>query len=194
MPNPPRAPAECFAAILQWLGRAVAAQTGWGLALPLIALIVDRLRRIKQRFADLADRLRDGRYVPRHRAARPRPRPGQPPPPLDPLPQTFGWLLPLVPDAVGFRSQLEYLLRDPEMAALLAAAPAPMARTLRPLCRMLGVTPPPVLAAPAKAHPPPARSQAAPAADSRPPPSRRSLPKSPLPRSPKPRAGPPLPA
>ncbi|MDA8250055.1 MAG: hypothetical protein M0Z28_12880, partial [Rhodospirillales bacterium] len=40
---------------------------------------------------------------------------------------------------------LRYLLAEPEMAALVAAAPQ-MRRLLRPLCRMLGVRlpPPPV--------------------------------------------------
>jgi hypothetical protein len=154
--NPPRAPAECFAALLTWLTRAVAAQTGWGLPLPLIALIVERLRRIKQRFAYLAARVGDGRYVPRRRSAPPRRRPGQPPPPPDKLPQKFGWLLKLVPEAVGYRSQLEFLFRDAEMAALLAAAPAPMRRPLRSLCRMLGLPPPPILALPPRPKPPPA--------------------------------------
>ena len=39
------------------------------------------------------------------------------------------------------------------MAALLAAAPAEMGRTLRPLCRMLGVELPPILAPPPSTRP-----------------------------------------
>ena len=172
---PPRAPEKCFAAILQWLSRAVAARMGGEqLALSLIALIVERLRRIKQRFAYLAARVRDGLYVPRRSAGPPRRRPGQPPPPRNKLPNKFGWLLPLVPEAVGYRSQLEHLLADPEMAALLAAAPAAMRRPLRSLCRMLGVIPPPILAAPEKTHPPPEPPQAAPAAGREAPQPRRS--------------------
>ena len=68
MPNPPPCtPPERFATILQWLTRAVMAQMGGErLPLPLIALIVDRIRRIKQRFADLAARLGAGLYTPRH--------------------------------------------------------------------------------------------------------------------------------
>jgi hypothetical protein len=123
------------------------------LPLPLIGLIVDRLRRIKQRFATLAARVAAGRYLPRHPATPPRRRPGQPPPPPDRLPRKFGWLLKLVPDAVGYRGQLENLLRDPDMAALLAAAPGPMGRPLRSLCRMLGFEPPPILAPPPSARP-----------------------------------------
>ena len=122
--------------------------------MPLIALIVERLRRIKQRFAYLAARVGDGLYVPRRRAALPRRRPGQPPPPRNPLPQKFGWLLPLVPDAVGYRSQLEHLFRDPEMVALLAAAPTAMRRPLRSLCWMLRLPPPPILSPPPRPKPP----------------------------------------
>ena len=172
---PLRAPAERFATILQWLTRAVMAQMGGErLPLPLIALIVDRIRRIKQRFAYLADRLRDGLYIPRHRTTAPRRRPGQARP-QNPLPQKFGWLLKLVPEAVGYRSQLENLLRDPEMAALLAAAPTAMRRPLRSLCRMLGLSPPPVLPLPPRPKPPPAPSPATTAAKrEKPPPLARS--------------------
>jgi hypothetical protein len=71
-----------------------------------------------------------------------------------------------VPDAIGHRAQLENLFSDPEMAALIAAAPAPMARTLRPLCRMLGLAPPKILAPPQKPRP----RRAAPVAAPEPPP------------------------
>jgi hypothetical protein len=47
-----------------------------------------------------------------------------------------------VPEAAAFGAQLQHLLADPEMAALVAAAPQ-AGRVLRPLCRMLGVRPPP---------------------------------------------------
>jgi hypothetical protein len=140
--------------LLQWLTKAVVAMMGGErLPLPLIALIVDRIRRIKQRFATLAARIGTGTYVPRQRTGPPRKRPGQAPPPKNPLPQKFGWLLRLVPEAVQYRGQLEILLQDAEMAALLAAAPGPMRRPLRSLCRMLGVAPPPILAAPPAVRP-----------------------------------------
>jgi hypothetical protein len=152
--DPPPTPAERFATTLHWLSLAVVAMMGGErLPLKLIAQITDRLRRIKQRFATLAARIGDGRYTPRPRAGPPRRRPGQAPPPRSKLPRNFGWLLKLVPDAIGYRSQLENLLRDPEMAALIAAAPGPMAKTLRPLCRMLGLPPPPILALPPRARP-----------------------------------------
>ena len=60
----------------------------------------------------------------------------------------------MLPDAVGYRSQLEYLLRDPEMVALLAAAPASMARPIRSICWMLRVDLPEILARPKKPRPP----------------------------------------
>jgi hypothetical protein len=66
----------------------------------------------------------------------------------------------LLPPTNAYASQLEYLLRDPEMAALVAAAPASLGRPLRSLCRMLGLTPPPILAPP----PRPAKPKPAPAA------------------------------
>jgi hypothetical protein len=153
--NSPPTPAESFATILQWLTRAVVAMMGGErLPLSLISLIVERIRRIKQRFATLAARVGAGLYTPRQPSTPPPRRPGQAPPPQNKLPQTFGWLLKLVPDAVGYRSQLENLLRDPEMAALLAAAPTAMRRPLRSLCRMLGLPPPPILSPPPRPKPP----------------------------------------
>jgi hypothetical protein len=59
----------------------------------------------------------------------------------------------LVPEAAVYGSQLEFLFADAEMAALLTAAPAPLRRPLRSLCRMLGVLPPPILAAPPSVRP-----------------------------------------
>ncbi len=153
MSTPPPTPAESFATLLRCLSLAVMAMMGGErLPLPLIGQIVDRIRRIKQRFATLAARIRDGRFTARPAATR-RPRPGQPPPPKNPLPTTFGWLLKLVPEAVQYRGQLEILFQDAEMAALLAAAPTSMRRPLRSLCRMLGLPPPPILAPPPAVRP-----------------------------------------
>jgi hypothetical protein len=57
-------------------------------------------------------------------------------------------MLRLVPDSGVAAEWVRTLLAEPEMAALLAAAPGPMWRTLRPLCRMLGVERPAMLAPP----------------------------------------------
>jgi hypothetical protein len=46
----------------------------------------------------------------------------------------------MVPEAEVFRSQLEFLFRDPAMAALMDAAPAALGRSL---CWTLGLPPPP---------------------------------------------------
>ena len=155
MQAPPRSPAECFDTLVAWLSRAVVARMGGGLLSQLvIGHIIDRLRGIKQGFARLAARIAAGTYRPRRATPRgplatPRPRPP------DRLPRTFGWLIPLVPDATGYRSQLEFLLRDPGFAALLAAAPASLGRPIRSLCWMLRVTPPEILAPPKRPRKPP---------------------------------------
>ena len=48
------------------------------------------------------------------------------------LVREFGW------EMAGFGSQLQHLLGQPEMQAVLAARPG-VGRILRPICRMLGV-------------------------------------------------------
>jgi hypothetical protein len=54
-------------------------------------------------------------------------------------PRRFGWLVRLASyHAAGYGSQLRVILGQPEMVALLVAAPQ-AARILRPLCRMLAV-------------------------------------------------------
>ena len=50
------------------------------------------------------------------------------------LVRALGW------EVAGYGSQLQALLAEPEMVALLTAAPG-VGRLLRPLCRMLGVEP-----------------------------------------------------
>ena len=67
------------------------------------------------------------------------------------LPSRRGWLLHTLGWEVAvFGSQLETLLAEPDMQALLAARPG-LGRLLRPLCRMLGVAVP-ALALPVKAE------------------------------------------
>src|SRR6202142_4587070 len=119
---------------------------GW-LARPLSFLILDRIRSINPAFIRLAGRIAAGRYAPRTSGPRRQveKRPRRP----NPLPTEFTWLRKLDPDAtITAAGYLEQLFADPEMAALLAAGPAPLCRPLRSLCRMLGVVPPPVLALP----------------------------------------------
>jgi hypothetical protein len=54
----------------------------------------------------------------------------------------------MVQAVAGGRSQLTCLLDQPDMGALIKAAPL-VAHHLRPICRMLGVKPPPGLFPPA---------------------------------------------
>ncbi len=55
------------------------------------------------------------------------------------MPRRFGWLLPSGKhDAVCFGGQVQHLLQEPEMAAMLAEYPQSR-RVLRPLLRALGV-------------------------------------------------------
>jgi hypothetical protein len=133
--------------LLLWLGKAVDSRSLVGLlARPLAVLILNRIREINQRFARLAARVAAGTYVPRR--STPRPHVERKPRRPNPLPQGPIWLIKLVPEAAASASQFRLLLTDPEMAALIEAASAPMRRPLRSLCRMLGVEPPPILAPP----------------------------------------------
>jgi hypothetical protein len=162
---PPRTAADRFVVIINSLCQATAARVArspyrpHGLAGSLIILIVTRLRRMAARFAALAAlaaHVQAGTLpAPRHRKTghceRSEEIAGRTPPPAslkDRLPTRFAWLIRLVPEAACPRSQFCYLLSDPEIAALLAAAPQ-MGRILRPLCRMLGIKLHPTMAPPA---------------------------------------------
>jgi hypothetical protein len=138
----PPAAADRFVLIIDGLCRVVAARHGRGLAGPLIVLIWGRLRRLAARFAVLAAHVRAGTLPATRRRATPRPaaapRAFVAPPRT---PRGFAWLVRLVPEAAPYGEVLRHLLDDPEMAALLEAAPR-MGRLLRPLCRMLGAAPP----------------------------------------------------
>ena len=164
-PSAPPALADRFARLIEGLCRALAARgTGLGLAGPLLALLWSRLRRTTVRFARLAEKVRAGTLPPPRRRLR-SPRPVQPPPPR--LPRGFAWLVRRLPQAAAAASQLQYLLADPAMADLLAAAPQ-AGRLLRPLCRMLGVRPPPLLRPPPPVRPPPSGRRPRPAPPSGP--------------------------
>jgi hypothetical protein len=93
------------------------------------------------------------------------PPPGSPPPgslppsapAASPLPRKRGWLIPLlIPlhDANAHRNAFERLLADPEMQALLAAAPTALGRSIRSLCWMLRLDPPKIVAPPKRPRPP----------------------------------------
>ena len=157
-PNPPAV--DRFCAILTQLGLFVAAMNGGSrLPYPLICLIVQRLIDVRQCIERAAARLAAGTYSPRKSPTTPPKRtPGVKPRPERKLPRHFGWLLKLVPDAVGPRAWLELLFAEPEMQALMAAAPRTVGRPLRQLCRMLAIRPvPAAIALPEKPRKPRAR-------------------------------------
>ncbi len=195
-------PAQRLALIIEGLRRAVAAQiAGRRLAGPFIILICSRLGRL----AGLAARVSAGTAGPRRRAASRQPS-KRPRPTYQRLPRRFAWLLPLVPgEAAAYGSQLQHLLADPEMAALIAAAPQ-AGRILRPLCRMLGVRLPPSLRQPSLRQPSlrtprpsaPAAGTAGPVLAPRPPPAALSSPRpaaaGPTRLPPRHACGPPVPA
>ena len=170
----PQTPAARFAATLAALCAAVAARNirpgKPGLPGPLILAIWTRLRRIANRVAGIFARIEAGTLKPpRRRPAAPRKPAAKPPPNGAKLPRGVAWLLPLVPGIAFGRTQLEALLADPEMQAMLAAAPQ-LGRSLRPLCHMLGLRPlPPILRLPPKAPPAPSDSPAASEAGRKPP-------------------------
>ncbi len=117
------------------------------MAAPLTLLAWVRLRRLLARFASLVASVEAGRLpAARHRKtpAGPSPRPAFAP--ALRLPGGSGWLLLLAPalEARLGRAQVESLLGDPALAALLAQAPQ-AGRILRPLCHMLAIGLPPAL-------------------------------------------------
>jgi len=139
---------ERLAPIIAGLCRAVASRAAADRALaPLLVLVWSRLRRMAARFASLAARADAG--APPHAGAPARPSAAslsglRPSGPRERLPDRFAWLLRLVPEAACHGAQVQHLLSEPGIAALLAAAPR-AGRVLRPLCRMLGVAPGPAL-------------------------------------------------
>jgi hypothetical protein len=149
----PPDPACRFALLIEGLQAAAAAEGDIGFVpLALISLIWRRLRRIAVGVAALFARFRAGTL--RAAAGAPRgPAPARAAPAAPVLPNRNAWLVPMVRGTLQWGPELEALLADPEVAAVLAAAPQ-LRRILRPLCRMLGVKPTQALALPPR--PPPA--------------------------------------
>jgi hypothetical protein len=133
--------------VIQRLCDAVAIQSAkWAYITPLMVLVWGRLRRMSRRFASLVARMEAGRLKP-PRPAVPNPnpdraRPPRPPPPWPPVPSTPGWLLHYVQlEAAAAANLIRHMLEhDPEMRALLDAAPQ-LGRILRPLLRMVSPAP-----------------------------------------------------
>jgi hypothetical protein len=152
--------ADRFAAIIDALCLIVAAHGAKDQATAtLIALIWTRLRRRGARFAALLARFRAG-TLPAPRPLRRRaPRVPSDRPPYVRLPRRPGWLLRMMAPArlpvAPYATYLRQLLDDPEIAALLAAAPQ-AARLLRPLLTALSTDPLPEILRPTPKPTPPA--------------------------------------
>ena len=120
---------------------------------PWTAPIWARFNRANRRLQALLAHLAAGR-LPRPHVPRPRhpyTRDPMTAAPLPPLPRAQAWLVRMIGyHAAGYGAQLQTLLHDPATLAVLAAAPS-AGRTLRPFCRLLGVTLPAVLQLPPRA-------------------------------------------
>ena len=131
-----------------------------------------RFRNLKRRFAAIIAAYQAGTLpAPAATASSPPAKPRRPPTSrLEGLPTYRGW----VPEQIGFTMipgyELEKLVEDPELAALVAAQPE-LGSVLRPLCHMLAVRMPPWLRLPRRPrrpvvnlYPPPASLLAEPGA------------------------------
>jgi hypothetical protein len=163
---PPQTVVERLGGMLNMLVKDLGARVAAGrISMALNIFLCHRLIGLRIRICAIVARIRAGTYVPRRSSGRPRAPatvPRQPPPP-GPVRQSFGWLMPLIParkeeywHANGVRSVFESLLEDPEMVALIQAAPVTLGRPLRSICWMLRLKPPPILAPPRRRSRPPA--------------------------------------
>jgi hypothetical protein len=155
--------------LVRLLGTALTTQQVAGRVAPAVLVLTYRwITRLRERFAELAEQVAAGQY-------RPRPEPKIPPQPATEPPagqkpsatpgkppqgeklfRKCGWLAALLPadQAAPLRGYLLRWLQQPEMVALVEAAPKPAKRLLRPLCWALGWRPPPILALPRRPRPP----------------------------------------
>src|SRR3984957_2897237 len=107
-----------------------------------------RLKAFGSAVARLATRIEAGTFSPRRSPPPRQPATEKKSRQRTPLPQGFAWLIKMVPETTASASQLQILLADPDMAALIAAAPAQMRRPLRSLCLVRSVALPPLLGPP----------------------------------------------
>ena len=121
---------------------------------PLLMLLWSRLGRLNRRIATLSARLASGKPV----AARPRSparntSPARPSKRAVPLPRRAGWLVAHASEAAAYAENFRQLLQDPEMTALLQAAPQ-LKRQLRPILRLLMLELPESIALPRRPRKP----------------------------------------
>ncbi|MBV9539362.1 MAG: hypothetical protein JOY70_10550 [Acidisphaera sp.] len=148
MPNPPTV-AERFTGMLSLLTHLLivlpAFPAGW--RRPSNSLVIIAFERASLRLAAYWAKFCAGTLRPS------RPRPARSPapqateaeaPPAKPgvvrerMPSRFGWAAAVHPTGAGCASQLDYMLREPELHRMLEQAPQ-IARLLRPYVRMLGI-------------------------------------------------------
>ena len=144
-----------FTDLIERLMNDVEAEVVWGwTSILLIKLLWRRFRHMKARFASIMARFRAGTLpkagtlptlgsAPRRATT---PRPAAAVPPLV-LPRRKGWVLETINGTMIPGYELEKMVEDPELEALVADAPQ-LGCVLRPLCRMLAVKPPPWLRLP----------------------------------------------
>jgi hypothetical protein len=156
--------AERFACFIAGLRDAMGIDAGHNpVLMEIAARLWNRLTEAAERFAAIA-----ARPAARSRRAAPpaEPAPAQVPDDAVPrrqvaprrtLPRGHGWLVRMAPQTVPFGVEFAYLLAQPEMTDLLATAPR-LWLVLRPLCRMLGITP---HDAPPRPHPAPGQREPA---------------------------------
>ena len=164
--------ADRFAWLFDGLCRAIGADAHRRRMEAALAWAVwNRVRLLGDRLIALAERVRAGKVAGR-RLRTPAPRKCRSGGKSEPsatnvaatLPREFGWVTRVLPETAQFAGVFGYLLRDPEMAALVEQAPHQARRILVPLCQLLGVRPPafPLRGAPARS---PAPLEPAPAMD-----------------------------
>jgi len=158
--TPPPSPVQRIATVFGWILTAVRRGVANNLAklegpvqVALYNLLGRKITHTRDRLIRLAERVAAGwidtpkPHAPRQRADRPKERPPQT---KNPLVTGSHWLFRAAPGhdtaAAAAAADLRSLLAEPEIAAVLAAAPKPAWRILRSVCWMLGVEKPPVLA------------------------------------------------
>lgn len=131
---------DALVASLRLILRGILAGLGaWRLEVGQAVLTYNRFSRAFGRIERLLLRFRAGRLGRRIVAvpSKPHGRAGRAAPPC--LPRRFGWLVRAGShQAMGYGSQLQALLGEPDMQALLAASPQAV-RVLKPVCRALAV-------------------------------------------------------
>ncbi len=111
----------------------------------IVAIVLKRFNRIRNRMDDIAGRVAEGKYRPPVKRTTP-PKPAAPgarkPPVIDPRTRRYGWLGDFHPDMAPLRGAVLMLLQDPQLVELIKAAPNGMIPPLRSLCWILGYRPP----------------------------------------------------